>query len=168
MMPPSLTDTGGSSSRAELSISPMSDISSISENIFLSRAESKVESSCFTGLINPTDCLKARRSSGFALLLLNLASSLSRSYMGLRYSDSSSLSINLSLSSSTASCLDTIASFDNSGWEITRLISLDPMAVPVLSSTQSRVPFFSLSRMVSSSSRLRMVEVSITMYSELL
>ena len=66
-------------------------------------------------------------------------------------------------SSSIACCRRSISVLSISGCSIKERRSLAPMAVFVLSRTQRREPLFCFSRRVSTSSRFRLVEVSIIM-----
>ena len=108
--------------------------------------------------------LNAIKSLGLADLQLILVMIRSRSYIGPRYSRISSLSIALSESSSIASCLLIIPSLLISGCNTRFLNALAPIAVLVLSSTHRSEPFFCFSRIVSTSSRFRLDELSISMY----
>ena len=121
-------------------------------------------------MINGSSCmdvLNAKRSLGFAVLNDILVISLSRSYIVFIYSRSSSLVITESLSSVIASSLASISSLWIRGCSIIFLSILAPMAVLVLSSTQSSEPLFCLSLSVSVSSRFLLDELSMIMKSSM-
>ena len=128
--------------------------------IFTISPDVQVFKTSFIGAIIFMEADSDKRSLVFALFVTTLAISLSRSYTGFKYSLNSSLSIYLSKSSATASCLLSIFSLLISGCSRKLLSILAPIAVLVLSSTPSSEPFFFFSLIVSTSSRFLLELVS--------
>ena len=157
---PSFNESGLSSFIALSIISIMSSSLSRLLFVFLISSDSKVFKASFIGLIIFKEADSDRRSLVLAFFVTTLDISLSRSYIGFKYSLSSSLSIYLSKSSATASCLFIILSLFTSGCSKKPLSILAPIAVFVLSSTPKSEPFFFFSLIVSTNSRFLLELVS--------
>ena len=104
----------------------------------------------------------ANKSLGFAVWQAIRVIRRSKSYTAFKYSRSSSLVIICSFSSSTASRRLEISAFSINGWSKKERIIRAPIAVFVLSNTQSREPRLDFSLNVSVSSKFRLVELSRT------
>ena len=160
IIPPSVMPIGGSSHMERSIIVYRTSKSAIEESIDLSIGALSPESSYFISGSWPTVFFRAIRSLASALPVATLAVSLWKSYTCLRLFVILFATTGSRLSSSTASSLRLISVTSVSGSLSQDLRSLPPMAVLVFPITPRSDPLISPSYMVSSSSRLRSVDLS--------
>ena len=164
IIPASRMVIGGSSTIAEEISEYISARSSKFAKHSAKRSLSIVPISFFMCGSISSELRNAIKSRGFADLQLIFVIIRSKSYTGFKYSRISSRSIARLLHSSIPACRFKMSSLLISGCSIMERNARAPMAVLVLSSTHKSEPFFCFSRMVSTSSRFRLEELSISIY----
>ncbi len=155
MMPPSRMVSGGSSTMVFSILSAQSASGSMAAASFCSRGLPSSARIAFTWGNARRPRAKASRSRQLTVPVTMRVMTRSRSVTSLRASSSSPRAMGLSTRASTAACRRVISAGSSRGFSSQERSIRPPMAVWVLSSTHSRVPFFSLERMVSVSSRFR-------------
>ena len=159
-MPPSRMVRGGSSTMVFSIRSAQSVRGSMACSSFLSRGASHFCSWAFTSGSARKPLARPSRSRQLTVPVTIRVMTRSKSVTSRRASSSSPRTMTESTSSSTALWRRVISTGSRRGFSSQDRSIRPPMAVWVLSNTHSRVPFFSLERMVSVSSRFRRASMS--------